>query len=89
MLCLTAAHLDVHLVQVLMCEVLTEVRGQWGVNQHQAVQLTHVLRNCQSGNAVKHAQRVALVQELLQQQSRAYASTIYTKPAVQSIQQQE
>jgi hypothetical protein len=58
-------HLDVHLVQIFRGEVVREVGGQRGVHQHQAEQVAHVLRHCQAGNRVKHAQRVALLQQLL------------------------
>mmetsp|Transcript_27512 Transcript_27512/g.70028 ORF Transcript_27512/g.70028 Transcript_27512/m.70028 type:complete len:318 (-) Transcript_27512:443-1396(-) len=60
-----AHDLDVHLVQVLVAQVLAEVGRQRRVHQHQAVQLAHVLRHRQRGDRVKHAQRVALVQQLL------------------------
>lgn len=45
---------------------LGEVGRQRRVHEHQAEQLAHVLRDGQRGDAVKHTQRVALVQQLLQ-----------------------
>lgn len=49
-----------------MSKVFRKVGCQRRVDQNQPVQLTHVGCHCKRGNAVKHAQRVALVQQLLQ-----------------------
>lgn len=46
-------------------EGLGEVGGEGCVDEDQAVQLAHVGGHRQRGNGVKHAQRVALVQQLL------------------------
>ena len=48
-------------------EGLGEVGRERGVHEHQAVQLAHVGRDRQRRNRVEHAQRVALVQQLLRQ----------------------
>lgn len=47
------------------CPLTGEVGRQRRVHEHQAVQVTHVLGHGQRGNRIKHAQRVALVQQLL------------------------
>lgn len=60
-----AQDLDVHLVQVLAGEGVGEVGRQGSVHQHQPVQLPHVAGHRQRGDAVEHAQRVALRQQVL------------------------
>jgi hypothetical protein len=43
-----------------------KIGRQRGVHQHEAIQVPHVLCHRQRGQRIKHAQRVALIQQLLQ-----------------------
>lgn len=46
-------------------DALGEVGSEGSVDKDESVEVAHVLSDCQRGNAVKHAEGVALFQEFL------------------------